>query len=50
MVCPETGKPLFYRKPPAGASKTFIVFHADPKASACKLMLHSDGSVGRFGD
>jgi len=49
LVCPETGKPLFYRRPPAGSGRTFILFHADPAACPCKLMLFSDGSTGEFG-
>jgi len=47
--CPATGKTLFYRKPPAGSAKTFILYHADPKDSPCKNILYSDGTIGQFG-
>jgi hypothetical protein len=49
LACPETGKALFYRRPPAGSGKTFVIFHSDPAACPCKLMLFSDGTTGKFG-
>jgi hypothetical protein len=49
LACPETGRALYYRTPPKGSARTFILFHADPSACACKLMLMSDGTIEEFG-
>lgn len=50
LKCPETGKAIYYRRPPAGSGRTFILYHADPKESPCRNILYSDGTIGRFGE
>ncbi len=47
--CVESGSDLFYRRPPAGSGKTFILFHNSPSRCPCKNMLWSDGSITEFG-
>ncbi|MHC4198967.1 MAG: DUF2225 domain-containing protein [Planctomycetota bacterium] len=47
--CVESGSDLFYRRPPAGSGKAFILFHNSPSRCPCKNMLWSDGSITQFG-
>ncbi len=47
--CVESGSDLFYRRPPAGSGKAFILFHNSPSRCPCKNMLWSDGSITEFG-
>jgi hypothetical protein len=49
FACPDSDSRLFYRRPSAGKARDFVVYHADPRACHCKLILYSDGTIGAFG-
>lgn len=49
FVCVESAHKLFYRKPPPGSGRTFVVFHANPRTCFCKNLLYSDGAIEELG-
>jgi hypothetical protein len=49
FACVESGRPLFYRHPPPGAGKTFILYHSDPTSCTCRNVLYSDGTISELG-